>query len=85
MDPIWEEVAKAKGRAEGMATPNQELLWGITSYRRVFRGRSNFSASLPLLVFVRNVLSMNLYLDPDCSRGEFIPCVTRQGVVEVFI
>ena len=47
--PIWEDVAKTKVSTEGLATLNQALLMGLSSYRRVFKGRTHFSASFPLL------------------------------------
>ena len=59
---IWEAVYREKGRMDGLATLNQALMRGLTSCRRVFRGRANFSASLPLLAFVKNVSLRNPYL-----------------------
>ena len=52
---IWEEVDKDKGHTEGLATLDQALLRGITLCWRLFGGRVNFSTSLLLLEFVRNV------------------------------
>ena len=37
------------------------------SFRNVFGGRAHFSASLSLLIFVRNVSLMNPSLDPYFS------------------
>ena len=70
LPPIWEEVARMKGRTEGLTTLNQTLLMGIPSCRRFFGGRAYFIASLPLLMFVKNMSLMNYSLDPACSgRG----------------
>ena len=38
---------------------------GLTSCRQVLGGRDHFSASLPLLAFVKNVSLMNPSLDPE--------------------
>ena len=64
LSPIWEEVARAKGRMEGLATFNQTLLRGIPCCRRVFGGRAHFSASIPLLAFVNKTSLLNPSLDP---------------------
>ena len=48
-----------KGHMEGLATLNQTLLRFLPSFRRVFGGREHFSASLPLLAFIKNVLLLN--------------------------
>ena len=45
--PIWEAVAREKGRMEGLATLNQTLMRGLPSCCRVSGGRANFSASPP--------------------------------------
>ena len=79
---IWEEVACAKGRMEGISTLNQNLSRGTPSCRRVFGGRAHFSTSLPLLDFVNNAYLLNPSLDPACSGGGFTPWMTRQGMVE---
>ena len=67
LPPIWEEVARMKGPAEGLFNLNQTLLRGIPSCRRVFEGRSHFSASLPLLALLKNMELMNPSLDPACA------------------
>ena len=69
LPPIWEEFARGKGRMDGLATLNQALMRVLPSCRQVFGGRDNFSASLPLLVFVRNVSLMNPSLDPAFTGG----------------
>ena len=69
LPPIWEAVAWGKGRMEGLATPNQDLTRGLPSCLRVFGGRAHFSASLPLLAFVKNVSLLNPSLDPTCTGG----------------
>ena len=69
LPPIWEEVSRMKRRMEGLATLKKTLLRGIPSCRRVFGGRVHFSASLPLLSFIKNVSLMNPSLDPDCNGG----------------
>ena len=51
--PIWEAVALGKRRKEGLANLNQFLMRGLPYCRRAFRGRSHFSASLPLISFVK--------------------------------
>ena len=53
LHPIWEAFAQGKGRMDGLDTLNQSLMWGLPSCCRVFRGRAHFSASLPLLAFVK--------------------------------
>ena len=55
LPPIWEEVARVKEIIEGLATLNHTLSRGISLCQRVFRGRAHFRASIPLLVFVKNV------------------------------
>ena len=42
---------------------------GLPSCHRIFGGRSHFSASLPLLTFVKNVSLLNPYLNPACKGG----------------
>ena len=54
----------------------------MPSCRRIFGGRAYFSASLPLLAFVKNVSLLNPSLDPACTGGGFTPWLTRQGLVE---
>ena len=54
---------------EGLATLNQALTRGLTSCLRIFRGRAHFSASLPLLAFVKNMSLLNPSLDPACTGG----------------
>ena len=66
---IWESVARGNGRMEGISTLNQALVMGLPSCRWVFGGRAYFSASLPLLVFVKNVSLLNPSLDPTCTGG----------------
>ena len=56
---------------------------GLPSCRRIFGGRAHFSASLPLLMFVKNVSLLNPSLDPACTGGGFTPWLTRHGSVEV--
>ena len=69
LTPIWEEVARVKGRMEGLYTLNQTLLRGIPSCRRVFGGRANFRFSLPLLAFVKSVSLLKPSLDLACAGG----------------
>ena len=54
-----------------MATLNQALLRGIPLCCKVFGGRDNFSAFLPLISFVKNVYLINPSLDPVCDEGGF--------------
>ena len=49
---------------DGIATLNQALMRGLPSCRQIFGGRAHFSASLPLIAFVKNVSLMNPSLDP---------------------
>ena len=58
---------------EGLATLNQALKWGLSSCFWVFGGRYHFRASLPLLMFVKNVILMNPTLDPDFIGGGSYP------------
>ena len=67
--PIWEAVAQGKGIMEVIATLNHSLMKGLTSCRRFVVGRAHFSASLPLLTFVKNVSLLNPSLDPACTGG----------------
>ena len=69
LPPIWETVAQGKERMEGLATLNQDLMRCLSSCSRVFGGRAHFSASLPLLEFVKNVSLLNPSLDPACTGG----------------
>ena len=69
LPPIWEAVAQVKGRMEGLATLNQALMRGLPSFRRFFGGRARFSASVHLLVFVKNVSLLNPYLEPVYTGG----------------
>ena len=82
LPPIWEAVARRKGRIEGIATLNQALMKGLTSCRLVFGGRTHLSASFLLLAFKKNVSLLNPYLNPTCTGGRFTPWLTRQGLVE---
>ena len=66
---IWESVAWGRGKIEGLATLNQALMRGLPSCRRIFGERAHFSASLPLLAFVKNLSLMNPSLDPVCTGG----------------
>ena len=47
LHPIWEEFALGKGRMEGLATLNQNLMRVLPSCCQVFGGRDNFSAPPP--------------------------------------
>ena len=67
---------------DGLATLNQALMRGLPSCRRIFGGRAHFSASLPLLAFVKNVSLLNPSLGPACTGGVFTPCLTRQVLVK---
>ena len=58
-----------KERVEGIVALNQTLLMGLPSLWRVFYGRLHFSASLPLLEFVKNVSILNPSMNPACARG----------------
>ena len=53
-----------KGRMEGLVNLNQTLPRGIPSCQKVFGGKSNFRASLPLLEFIKKVYLMKPSLDP---------------------
>ena len=70
---------------EGPAALNQALMRGLPSCRRVFGGRAHFSASLPLLAFIKNLSLLKTFLEPSCTGGGFTPCLTRQGKVEASI
>ena len=78
LPPIWESVARGRGKMDGLATLNQALMKGLPSCRRIFEGRSHFSASLPLITFVKNVSLINPSLDSACTGGAFTPWLTRQ-------
>ena len=82
LPPILESVAWGRGKMDRLATLNQALMRGLPSCHRVFGGRAPFSASLPLLAFVKNVSLLNPSLDPACTGGGFTPWLTRQGSVE---
>ena len=64
LPPIYEVVTHVKERTEGLTTLNQKLLRGVPLCWRGFGGMEHFSASLTLLVFLRNMYLMNPYLDP---------------------
>ena len=57
--PIWEDLARAKGRTEGIYNLNQVLLMRIPLCWRVFEEMVHLRASLPLLAFSNNVLLTN--------------------------
>ena len=65
-----------------MDTLNQTLIRGIPLLQRVLGGRSHFSASLTLTVFVKNVSLMSSYLDPYLDGGGFMTWIMRQGEAE---
>ena len=67
---------------DGLATLNPALMRGLPSCHRIFRGSAHFRASLPLLVFAKNVSLLNPSLDPACTGGGFTSWLTRQGSVE---
>ena len=67
--PIWEAVARGKGRTEGFDTLNQALVRGLLSFFRVFEVMEHFSASLHLLFLVKNVSMWDPPLDPACDGG----------------
>ena len=54
---------------EGLSTLNQALMRGLSPCCRIFGGRAHFSASLPLLAFVKNLSLLNPSLDPTCTGG----------------
>ena len=58
---------------EGLATLNYALMRGLPSCCRIFGGRAHFSASTPLLAFVKHVSLMNPSLDPVCTGEGFTP------------
>ena len=66
----------------GLATLNQALVRGLPYCCRFFGVRAHLSASLPLIVFVKNFRLLNPYLDPACTGGGFTTWMTRQGLVE---
>ena len=84
LPPIWDPVARVKGGVEGIVTLIQALMRGLSSCCRFFIGRAHFSASLPLLAFVKKVSLMNPSLDPACTGvGGFTPWLTLQVSVKV--
>ena len=82
LPPIWESVAQGPGKMDRLANLNQALMRGLPSCRRIFGGRAHFSASHPLLAFIKNVSLLNPSLDPVCTGGGFTPWLTCQGSVE---
>ena len=52
LPPILELVARGQGKMDGHATLNQALMRGLSSCRRIFRGRAHFSTSVPLSVYL---------------------------------
>ena len=71
-----------KGHTNGMANLNQVLLRGLPFCKRVFWVRENFSDSLPILEFIKNVSLINPSLDPSCGRGGFTPGMTLHSRFE---
>ena len=67
LHPIWEAFAQGRGGMEDLDILNQAMMRGLPSCSRVFGGRARFSASFPLLIFVKNVSLMNPYLGPMCT------------------
>ena len=47
LPPIWELVARGRGKMDGLATLNQALMRGLPSCCRIFGGSAHFSASPP--------------------------------------
>ena len=82
LPPIWKVIARGRGNMEGLATLNQALMRDLPSCCRIFGGGDHFSASLPLLVFVKNVILMNTSLDPACTGEGMTPWLTCQGLVD---
>ena len=83
--PFGTRFAGGKGRTEGISTLNQALARGLPSCCQVFGGRAHFSASVPLIAFVKNMGVLNSSLEISCTgegRGVFTPCLTRQGLVK---
>ena len=69
LPPIWESVARGRGKMDTLATLNQALMRGLPSCRRIFVGRSHFSTPPPLLAFVKNVSLLNPSLNHVCTGG----------------
>ena len=69
LPPIWEPVARGRGKMDRLATLNQALMRGLSSCRQIFGGRAHFSASLPLFAFFKDVNLLNPSLDPACTGG----------------
>ena len=67
---------------EGIFTLNQALMRGLPSCFRVFVGRAHFSASLPLLAFVKKLSLLDHSLYPVRTGGGFTSYLTRQVSVE---
>ena len=82
LPPIWEAVARGKGRLEGLFTLNRALVRGLPSCFQLFGGRAHFSAFLPLLVFVKNMSLMNPSLDPAYKGGGVTPWMEHQGSIK---
>ena len=69
LPPILKAFTRGNWCMEGLATLDQALMRGLSSCCQVFGGKPRFIASLPLLVFVKNVSLMNPSLDPVFTRG----------------
>ena len=67
---FWEAMVRIRGRTEEIANLNHTLMRGLPSCCQVIGRRVHFSASLPLLEFIKNVFLTNPSLDTSCSvRG----------------
>ena len=77
LPPICEEVDRVKWCMWVLATLNRTLLRELPSFWRVFGGKVHFSASLSILVFVKNVSLLNPSMDPACSGVGVTPWITH--------
>ena len=87
LPPIWEEVARAKGRIEVIGTLNQTLLRGLPSCQRDFGGGGGRGGALqrlpPTLSVCQERVALELLPGPSLRWGRgFTPCMTRQGTVK---
>ena len=58
-----------KGRKEGIANRNQEILRGLPLCRRVLGGRAHFNAFPPILAFINKLSLMNPSLNTTYAGG----------------
>ena len=69
LPPIWESVARGRGKMDGLATLNQALMRGLPYCCRIIGGRAHFSASPPPARFCKKREPVEPLPRPRVYRG----------------